>query len=326
MAVGFQTQVGTLMAPAVEGDFATANPRATALAGPGALVAGVGGATIGRFAWVNYSVVDGDNAPGAVTNNGSGPPAGFIHREQQGLFYSPFDGAGMLVPQGFGITVMISGDYWVINRGTTSSVFGQKAYANQANGGVSFAASGSPPGAGSITGSIAAASATSFTGSIAGNVLTVTAVGSGTIVPGGTLSGTGGGGVASGTTVVSQLTGSTGGVGTYTVSIPEQTVTSTTITEAYGVLTVSAVGSGTLAVGQVLTGTGGGGVSAGTTITGFGTGSGGTGTYYVNNSQTVSSTTIASSGSVETLFFARSVGAPGELVKISSYPMGDLTH
>lgn len=52
------------------------------------------------------------------------------------------------------------------------------------------------------------------------------------------------------------------------------------------VLTVSAVGSGTIALGDVVTGAG---VTAGTYITSFGTGTGGTGTYNVNNSQTIAS-------------------------------------
>ena len=54
-------------------------------------------------------------------------------------------------------------------------------------------------------------------------------------------------------------------------------------------LTVSAVTSGTLYVGQTISGTG---VTAGTTITALVSGTGGTGTYTVSASQTVSSTTI----------------------------------
>lgn len=54
-------------------------------------------------------------------------------------------------------------------------------------------------------------------------------------------------------------------------------------------LTVSAVGSGTLAVGQALNGAG---IQPGTTITAFGSGSGGTGTYTVSVAQTVASETI----------------------------------
>jgi hypothetical protein len=55
-------------------------------------------------------------------------------------------------------------------------------------------------------------------------------------------------------------------------------------------LAVSAVTSGELVVGQVISGTG---ISANTTITALGTGEGGTGTYTVNNSQIVGSITIS---------------------------------
>ncbi len=61
--------------------------------------------------------------------------------------------------------------------------------------------------------------------SIAGPVMTVTAVTSGEITEGKTLSGTG---ITGGTLVVGQLTGATGGTGTYTVT-PPQTAASTTI-------------------------------------------------------------------------------------------------
>lgn len=64
------------------------------------------------------------------------------------------------------------------------------------------------------------------TGSITGTTMTVTAVSSGKVRPGHTITGTT---VALGTTVVSQISGTTNGVGDYTVSI-SQTVTSTTLT------------------------------------------------------------------------------------------------
>lgn len=54
-------------------------------------------------------------------------------------------------------------------------------------------------------------------------------------------------------------------------------------------LTVTAVASGLISTGQVISGTG---VTAGTSITALGTGVGGVGTYTVSASQTVSSTTI----------------------------------
>jgi len=57
------------------------------------------------------------------------------------------------------------------------------------------------------------------------------------------------------------------------------------------VLTVSAVTAGTLAVGQVVTGSG---VTKNTVITSLGTGTGGTGTYNVSQSQTATSTSLVS--------------------------------
>ncbi len=66
----------------------------------------------------------------------------------------------------------------------------------------------------------------SVTAAIAGSVMNATVVGSGTLFPGNTINGTG---ITAGTVILNQLTGTTGGVGTYTVT-PSQTVASTTVT------------------------------------------------------------------------------------------------
>jgi hypothetical protein len=67
----------------------------------------------------------------------------------------------------------------------------------------------------------------SFTGSISTTTLTVTAVSSGTLIPGQALSGAG---VSAGTVIQSQVSGTTGGVGTYSLnisqSIPSEAMTS----------------------------------------------------------------------------------------------------
>lgn len=68
-----------------------------------------------------------------------------------------------------------------------------------------------------------------FTGSIADNVLTITAIASGTIVFDGTKTITGTG-VVNGTTISGQLTGTAGSTGTYSVD-QRQTLTSRTITQ-----------------------------------------------------------------------------------------------
>lgn len=59
-------------------------------------------------------------------------------------------------------------------------------------------------------------------------------------------------------------------------------------------MTVTGSPVGTLSVGNIINGTG---VTSGTAITALGTGSGGAGTYTVNNSQTVSSTSMTASRS-----------------------------
>jgi hypothetical protein len=89
-------------------------------------------------------------------------------------------------------------------------------------------------------------------------------------------------------------------------------------------LNVTAVASGVIQVGMLLTGTG---VTAGTTITALGTGTGGTGNYTVSAAQTVASTTItgqtrcivgtfingAAGGSGAVPATATSVGRPGQM-------------
>ncbi|MDE3023341.1 MAG: hypothetical protein KGI54_16080 [Pseudomonadota bacterium] len=81
-------------------------------------------------------------------------------------------------------------------------------------------------------------------------------------------------------------------------------------------LNVTVVGSGALAVGQMITGNG---IAADTYITALGTGTGGIGTYTVSISQTVASETITGVASVETHWWVQSAGAVGNLIKMSSW-------
>ena len=157
-----------------------------------------------------------------------------------------------------------------------------------------------------------------MTGSIADDILTVTAVSTGTLYPGTTL--TGPAGVATGTRVISQITpllaGETaGGVGRYLLSIGGQTAASGSVVGTYGVLTIGTA-TGTFAIGDVLTGTG---VVAGTQITASLTGGGSGGTMVVSDATVVSSTTITASTAVETKWVATSSGPNGAVVKISSW-------
>lgn len=309
--MGFQTQVNTSQAPAVAGDFASSNPRTMVLAGPGGLVSGLGGLTVGRFAWVD---------PGNLSttlNEGAGAPTGFVYRNQQASITTFLAEASMVIVEGQQVGLLKSGDVWVKNDGATVALVGQRAYARFADGKVSFAAAAAALTA-SATGSIAAGSG-SATGIIQGNLMTLTASLSGSFHPGCPVTGTN---VATGTKITRQISGTANGLGVYEVTPGYQDVESTTISETHGVFTAASGLSGTFEVGSVLSGSGGGGVDDGQTIVEFGTGTGGLGTYYTSITETVTSTTITGTTNVDTQFVAATYGNPGDLVKISGPVIG----
>jgi hypothetical protein len=320
MTAGFQTQVNTVPAPAVAGDFATMNTnRFTFPAGPGGLVAGNSGVAVGLWGWTNDQGMDPDNAPTIVNNfagiTGTLAPQGFIAREQQGLNTIYLLDATQIVPQGFPVTLYTVGDFWVKNGGATAAYIGQKAYASLNSGITTFAAPGSASTA-SINGSIGAGTA-SFTGYVVGNVLNVLSVASGVLYVGELVYGSiGGSGVTAGSFISSQLSG-TGGVGTYSLTVGEQLVGGTaggSLSGSYGLLTVGTLSSGTVFVGGSI---GGAGVTANTILAALVTGTGGVGTYVVNNTQTVAAAALTVGSNVETNFYAMSSGQPNELIKIS---------
>ena len=82
-------------------------------------------------------------------------------------------------------------------------------------------------------------------------------------------------------------------------------------------LTVTAVASGTLAVGQLVQGSG---VAAGTYITALGTGTGGTGTYTIGVSQTVASETMSTATQVTGAFLqTANTGTTGTLYSAGNF-------
>jgi hypothetical protein len=137
---------------------------------------------------------------------------------------------------------------------------------------------------------ISSPAAAVFTGSTSGTTLTVTTVSSGTIAINQSLYGIG----VLPETVITALGTGTGGTGTYTIN-RSQTVASGTLSSATvgavvtatiagTLMTVSAVTSGVLHVGQTVQGAG---VTLGTIITALGTGTGGIGTYTLSVASTV---------------------------------------
>lgn len=138
----FQKVVYSQNSPAVAGDFCSSNPRAMALAGPGGLVAGAAGLTVGRFAWGSAAPVDDNGSPTTVTNAGAGAPHGFVHREQQALITTYLAESSNVVPGGFPVEIMTHGDVWVLNTGAAANVVGNKAFASNTTGQVQFGAAG----------------------------------------------------------------------------------------------------------------------------------------------------------------------------------------
>ena len=311
----FQTQVNIQIAPAVAGDFASTNPRASVIAGPGSLVSGPAGLTIGAFAWMDVLRAYAANTP---PPGSSSDPDGFVGRQSNMGFITTFLGSStMVIPKGMPVTIHNGGDFWVKNDSSAAALPGQKVYARLADGlATAFAAAGTAVSTGGTasTGSIAAGAAPSSASStISGTVFTTGASVTNSFVPGTILTGSN---VVTGTTIVAQLTGTTGKAGTYEVNIP-QTVASTTISGSFGVFTPSGTITGGFYVGDILSSTT---ITTGTQIWGYGTGTAGgnSGTYYVSPSQTATGAATSATSTIETSWYCESFGAPGELVKISS--------
>ena len=322
--LGIQSQVTVQPAPALAGDFASSNPRYAANFGPFGAVAGPNGLTVGLFAWASYSQIDGDGAPTALNNNGAGVPTGFVGRVQQGLITTYLSSSGNTIPAGFEAMVFTAGDFWVVNNGSGAAYPGMKAYANPANGQASFAATGSPTTAQATLSTIAAGTAATFNGSISGNVLTTTGAVTNTIYPGAVLTGTS---VPTGTTIVSQLTGTTGGAGTYALNISELSIASEALTATpYVWDATGGVTTGTISLGSVITSSGTPtGVVNGAVVTAVATPA--ANKYIVgmvNNPGvamgTAASGTIVVSTNIETGWTCQSACLSGELVKMTRLP------
>lgn len=130
----FQSTVKNQPAPAIAGDFASANPRSSVLAGEGQFIVAAAGAVVGRFAWAD--------ANGVVTNvSQAGAPTGFVHREMQAAITTWLGDSSMAIPQGSPITLMNEGDFWAKTSGTAAAI-GNKVFASNTDGSIKCAAAG----------------------------------------------------------------------------------------------------------------------------------------------------------------------------------------
>lgn len=295
---GFQQIVNTQPAPGEGGDFAGANIRASVVAPPGGYKAAVGGVQVGRMAW-------GNPATALMSNYFQlASLLGFVHREQQGLLTDFLSQSNLFAPAGYPISAQSRGDFWgVFQAGAT---IGQKVYADPVTGALTSAATGNAVVVAGFSGAFPATAAG------APGVLTVSGAGTGAFAVGQLVTGAG---IPAGTYITSLGTGA-GGTGTYNtnqgplavvnaeaitaygvIETPWSVVTAVPINAAFtagidntGLMTVSAVASGALATGQVITGPAN--LPQNTQITAQLTGAvGSTGTYRVTSRNVVAGAT-----------------------------------
>jgi hypothetical protein len=272
---GIQTFVNRELAPGAPGDWAGANIRASVPVGPWALVAPPSGVTIGAIGWANP-------ATGYCTNYfqpNSFP--GFIHREQQaqGLQTS----GSLIVPNvvaptilsGNPVTALAQGDFLGLFQGGDS--VGNSVYANPTTGALIAGASGagvtvsvSSGGASVTSGVLTTTDANVSGGTIAAGQIVVDS--GGNLPPGTYIASAAGTGSGTHLWNLANLDGSTipnisAGSLTWKIygqqpvqwlcmeSVPAAASFTATLAASsgqgpFGVLTVSAVGSGVIVPGQ----------------------------------------------------------------------------
>lgn len=197
---GFQNVINSQPGVAEAGDFADANIRATVIAGPGAFVAAPlpRAPRVGNFGFF-------DQAAGGLCYGRSYGEAtakvGFIHREMNALVVAFLAGSAQVIDKGLPVTGYDQGSFWALF--AAGATVGQKVFANYLDGSVYAAAAGT-----------STQKATSATASLASTgVLTLAAAITGTFAVGQVVTG-----VGIKASILSQLSGTAGGAGTYATS------------------------------------------------------------------------------------------------------------
>lgn len=250
--MGFQSVINDVQAPGVEGDFASTNPFASVLAGPGTLVAPKGGLRVGNFFWVGPA---GQTSQSFV----AGWQIAFLGRNEQALITEFLGEYSMRVPEGFMVVGMNGGDFWA--KFAAGGVVGQNVYADPNDG--APLAGATAPALASGTASAGFSGTATLDGS---TTVSITAVTHGIVSPGDHIAdSTTAGNIPAGTIIVAQLTGVAGGVGTYQMSQNGVAAVGDTVVTTSQYALVTAVAAGAFTPGDVFTGTA---VSAGSAIVG----------------------------------------------------------
>lgn len=229
--MGFQKWVNQQPAPAVKGDFAGANPRASLLAPAGGFKAGSDPLTVGNFAWAN------PDTGIAESNSANGGLIGFVHRENQTVITEFLGESRMVVQAGFPVTLQAQGDYWA-DFGDAGCEVGDPVYANNTTGAPQVSASGATLTNFVCASSVPVPAVSTASATIAAltGVLTIGAMASGEFVAGQEITWSGMPDNVR-ALITGQLTGTPGGAGTYATNYLERAaVTTTTVTGRAGSL------------------------------------------------------------------------------------------
>jgi hypothetical protein len=134
------------------------------LAGEGGLVAGTGGLTVGKFAWI---ASDGKSAVNYGTATQA--PNGFVHREQQALITTYLAESGNVIPAGMACTLMNEGDFYAVLTGDNAAVIGSAIYADYDTGDVQAVAGAGGASATALSGTVTDLPTTDVTSSSSGS-------------------------------------------------------------------------------------------------------------------------------------------------------------
>lgn len=137
--MGFPKQVNSSMAIGKPGEKASDNPVSYVV---GQTVAGENGCFASRFAWQTAGQTKDDiYNPATFANTGTGKPAGIVEATTfQTIIDSLYNDNTMIIPEGSGVNIAQTGDYFVVV--SAGATVGQKAFASLTNGSIKTASAG----------------------------------------------------------------------------------------------------------------------------------------------------------------------------------------
>lgn len=137
--MGFPRQVNSSMAIGKPGEKASDNPVSYVA---GQTVAGSNGCFASRFAWITAGQTkDEIYNPATFSNTGTGKPAGIVEATTfQTIIDSLYNDHTMIIPEGSGVNIAQTGDYFVVV--SAGATVGQKVFAKEADGTISTASAG----------------------------------------------------------------------------------------------------------------------------------------------------------------------------------------